>query len=325
MVKSLHPYLCAIKFLRYILFPFAMIYGLIIWVRNRLYDRNVLKSVDFDVNIVVIGNISVGGTGKTPMTSYMIDKLSEKYQIAVLSRGYGRKTKGFLEVTTDIDPYKTGDEPWLLKNRHHEIPVVVCENRIMGVIKLMELHPKTNLILMDDGFQHRAITPKVSVILTTFQRPFWKDFLIPVGNLREGKNAIHRGDFLVITKTPPEKSIESPYDIPTFHSTITYQKPKLKQVFGFSGLANNGLFQEFLNENYELLGFEGFSDHYSFTQKDYQNLIKKAGTTPLVCTEKDYVKIKKFDLEQRVIPIQITTRIENETEFFNQLIKKIES
>lgn len=294
-------------------------------IRNKLYDFNVLKSVSFDVPIIVVGNIAVGGTGKTPMVSFLIKNLSDTYQIGVLSRGYGRKTKGFKTVETSDSPMQTGDEPLLLKKLHPEIPVVVCENRILGVIELLKMHPEVNLILMDDGFQHRAILPKLNIVLTTFQKPFWKDFIMPVGNLREGKYAVQRADLLVVTKTPNTQRLDIPFDIPTFYASINYNQPKAESVFGFSGLANNNIFEQFLSENYHLVDFIGFSDHYLYSQKDYNEIVAKANESTIMCTEKDAVKLAEFDLDNRIVPVKIEISLDQEVTFITQIKTHIES
>ena len=197
---------------RYILFPFSFLYYLITIVRNLLYDLRVLKSQKLQEPSICIGNLSVGGSGKTPMTIYLTNLLKNDFQVQILSRGYGRKTIGYKEVTLDSTSNDVGDEPLLYKKRFKsEITVSVAEKRSLGANELLKIQTKNALLLLDDAFQHRSVNAGFSILLTPFQQIFSSDFLLPVGKLREAKCGANRADCIVITKCP--ETIESAHRI----------------------------------------------------------------------------------------------------------------
>ena len=166
-------------------YPLSLLYGFATWCRNKLFDLGILRETGFKLPIIGIGNLSLGGTGKTPHIEYFVSQYQNTYKIAVLSRGYGRKTKGYLEVKPSNTASETGDEPLQIKLKYPDIKVFVCENRVHGVNKIQSEHPEVNLILLDDSYQHRYIKPKLNILLTTYHRPFWKDMVVPAGRLRE--------------------------------------------------------------------------------------------------------------------------------------------
>jgi tetraacyldisaccharide 4'-kinase len=171
-------------------------------VRNRLYDAGVKKSVKFDIPIVCVGNITVGGTGKTPMCELLVEHFSRDYRVALLSRGYGRRTKGYLEVETNMSYRNTGDEPKQIKMKYPDTVVVVCKNRIEGVERIRREHPEVGLILLDDGFQYRRLCPKLNMVMVDYTRPIDKDSLLPAGNLRDQRRQMKRAHYVVVTKCP---------------------------------------------------------------------------------------------------------------------------
>ncbi|MFM7668645.1 MAG: tetraacyldisaccharide 4'-kinase, partial [Bacteroidota bacterium] len=194
--------------LRYFLFPFSLIYGLITEIRNNLFDSKILSSQEHSVKTIAIGNLSMGGTGKSPVTLYLTALLSGTFNLAILSRGYGRKTKGFKWVEFDSLASDAGDEPLMFKTIVGEkIPVAVCEDRNSGVENIRLTYPKTELILLDDAFQHRKIKPGFSILLTKFDNPFFNDFVVPAGKLRENRSGAKRADVILVTKCPNSLSI----------------------------------------------------------------------------------------------------------------------
>ena len=191
------------KLPKYVLWPISKLYEFGVTCRNRLFDWGILKQEEFNVPIVVIGNIAVGGTGKTPHTEYIIKELQSRYNIAILSRGYKRKTKGFVIATKDSTPNQIGDEPYQMYSKFNgSIPVAVCENRRVGIAKLLDINKDINLILLDDAFQHRYVKPSVAILLTEYSRPLFEDEMLPLGNLREPIVALNRADMVVVTKCP---------------------------------------------------------------------------------------------------------------------------
>lgn len=294
-------------------------------LRNLLYDREILKSTDFDIPIIAVGNLSLGGTGKTPHIEMLIRMLSSDYHLAVLSRGYGRKTHGFRWVDVGDQGVDVGDEPLQIKQNFKDVPVAVCENRVEGVIQMLSDDPKINLILMDDGFQHRAIDPYLKILLTTYDKPFFKDHIVPFGTLREARSGHLRANAVIVTKCPEKietGEIENHIKTrPLFYSSIQYPEGEKKTVFGFSALADNSIFENYLKENYDLMGFEGFPDHYKFSKEDVKSLKAKAGSAGLICTAKDAVKLKDLEIEPQVVYIE--HRIQKEEEFKNWIIKKL--
>ncbi len=279
-------------------------------MRNTLFDIGLLKSTPFAVPIISVGNISVGGTGKTPMIEYLIRHLTSEYTIAVLSRGYGRKSKGFRWVLTNDNVSATGDEPLQIKSKFNDILVAVCENRVDGVKQMLSEHPDINLILLDDAFQHRSISPSLQILLTPYSKPFYNDWILPVGNLRESRRGVQRADALIYTKCPEHFKDKRSFDKPTFYSQIQYSNVNINgPIYGFSGLANNGVFQHYLNAHYSLAGFKSFPDHYAFTNSDIEALVKLAENCTLVCTEKDWTKIKEFSSAKAIQHIKITNII----------------
>ena len=202
--------------------------------RNTLYDLNLLKSYSPEVATISIGNINVGGTGKTPMVEYLLRELSQHYNIAILSRGYGRKSKGYIEVNKESKPIEVGDEPLLLKSKFENCKVAVCENRVYGVKQILAKRPDINLIVLDDAFQHRRIKPFIQLLLTSYQLPYFHDLPFPAGRLREFGFTAKRADALVVTKCPHNrrdlKNVPSK-PRPLFYSSLEYEEKKHTEVW----------------------------------------------------------------------------------------------
>jgi tetraacyldisaccharide 4'-kinase len=221
-----------VSILSYFLFPFSILYGVITWVRNAFYDFKFLKSKEHPIKLIVVGNLSMGGTGKSPVTLYLSNLLIEHFKVAILSRGYGRKTKGYRQVDVNSLASDVGDEPLMFKSiSGDKIQVAVCEDRNEGVEKIQVDFPKTDLVLLDDAFQHRKIKAGFSILLTTFDNPFFRDFVVPFGSLREFRNGVSRANVLLVTKCPVnistndkidfQKNLEK-YKKPVFYSRIKY-------------------------------------------------------------------------------------------------------
>ena len=193
------------KLLRLLLFPISILYGLGVILRNLAYDFGIFKACKFQLPVISVGNLSVGGSGKSPMTEYLVRLLKDKYKIATLSRGYGRKTSGFRTVDTDSSSFDSGDEPLQFKRKFADVTVAVCENRVKGIQQLERNH---ELIIMDDAFQHRAVKPGLSILLFEYSSLLQNQWLLPSGNLREPLWAINRADILVVSKCPEKMSRE---------------------------------------------------------------------------------------------------------------------
>ena len=188
--------------LRIILFPVSMLYGSLVWIRNKFFDWGILRSVSFKIPIISFGNLSVGGTGKTPHVDYVIQLLKSSYNTASLSRGYMRKSKGFVLATDQTSADSIGDEAFQIKSKHPDVEVSVCERRVKGVKELLKIQKNLDVIILDDAFQHRWINPGLSVLLTDFYHLYSEDFMIPSGKLREFRSGAKRADAIVVTKSP---------------------------------------------------------------------------------------------------------------------------
>ena len=333
---------------RYFLFPFSFLYYIITLIRNLFFDWEIFKSQKLQEPSICIGNLSVGGSGKTPMTIYLSNLLKNDFQVQILSRGYGRKTSGYKEVTLDSTSDDVGDEPLLYKKRFKsEITVAVAEKRSLGANELLKIQTKNSILLLDDAFQHRSVNAGFSVLLTPFQQIFSNDFLFPVGNLREARCGAIRADCIVITKCP--ESIEAShknriiecmqkYSKPIFFSSIEYgelisfgaKRTSFETVLLVCGIAQPETLIIKLRKKYKVEVLL-FADHHNFDSSDIKQIHQKFDTfalenTAIITTEKDYVrlqtKLTADELENYpwyYLPIEL--KIENEDEF-NFLIKK---
>ncbi len=333
---------------RYFLFPFSFLYYIITLIRNLFFDRGIITFQKLQDPSICIGNLSVGGSGKTPMTIYLTNLLKNDFQIQILSRGYGRKTSGYNEVTVDSTSDEVGDEPLLYKKRFKtEITVAVAEKRSLGASKLREKQTKNSILLLDDAFQHRYVNAGFSILLTPFQQIFTSDFLLPVGNLREARCGANRADCIVITKCP--ESIEAThknriiecmqkYSKPIFFSSIEYgelisfgaKRSSFETVLIVCGIAQPETLIIELRKKYKV-DVLLFADHHNFDSTDIKQIHQKFDTfaqesSVIITTEKDYVRLqtKLTADELETYPwyyLPIDLKIENEDEF-NFLIKK---
>jgi tetraacyldisaccharide 4'-kinase len=298
--------------LRVILFPFAILYDLITRLRNRLYDLQIKPSVAFEVPTVVVGNLTVGGTGKTPMVEYLIRTFSQRYQLVILSRGYGRKTRGMRVANALDDATTIGDEPLqLYKKFHEDVVVAVGEDRVFGITHLLDQFPDTEAVLMDDAFQHRPVRGKMNILLTDYQRPFYQDYLLPAGRLRESKIGAKRADVVVVTKCPPnisddvmmnmEVAIREFADRPVFFTRIRYGNPLpfglntsslQEKVVLVTGIAHSKTLKDYIADRFNLIRHYEFSDHHTYTSADLAKITSDIETTvSIITTEKDMVKL----------------------------------
>lgn len=310
------------------LYPLSFLYGLVIEIRNFLFNAKIFKSVEFKIPVICVGNISAGGTGKTPHTEYLAGLLREKFKVAVLSRGYKRKSSGFILADETKTVNDIGDEPWQISRKFPDITVAVDSNRVRGVQKILELKPETGVIILDDGYQHRKLTPGFSILLTDYNRLMTKDHLLPYGNLREPVHNSHRADIIIITKSPEtispmQKRIfvkeirKAPFQT-LYFTSIKYFHPvpvfNNKKIYPFrydhekkmdcgiilvTGIANPYPLLEFIKVNFCETEHLQFEDHHSFTSNDIERIsaaLKKLKSTLkfVFTTEKDAVRLRGF-------------------------------
>ncbi|MFS4494201.1 tetraacyldisaccharide 4'-kinase [Maribacter sp. 2308TA10-17] len=311
MVKIKYYIFALMWLLRKVLFPVSLVYGLVVYLRNRCYDWGVFRSKSYKTPIICIGNLNVGGTGKTPMVELLISLLQEKYKVAVLSRGYRRKSKGFVLANTDSTVNDLGDEPYQIHKKFKNVEVAVDTNRQNG-IAILEKDLNPDIILLDDAFQHRKVKPGFSILLTAFDSLYSSDWYLPTGNLRDSRREAKRADILVITKSPPESSETEHVKIKhklgpkphqkTFFSYLDYDRNlqgngKLKhtddlkgeKITLVTGIANPSPLIYFLEENGISFEHLSFKDHHNFNAQEIEMIKSKPN---ILTTEKDFVRLK---------------------------------
>lgn len=307
------------KLLRFLLFPFAILYNLVTSIRNWCFDVGISKSTSFDIPVIAVGNLSVGGTGKTPQIEYLIRLLKDQYRIAVLSRGYKRKTKGFIRLNDLHLAEDVGDEPLqFYKKFGTEITVAVDANRTNGIQQLLKSENPPELVLLDDAYQHRKVKAKAYILLTKYDDLYSDDFILPTGNLRESRRGARRADIIVVTKCPRNLSLEKQEKIrrkinlkkhqQLFFSFIDYEQElkgtdkisikefENKEVVLVTGIANPKPLLDYLSEEKIKFTHLKFPDHHSFTINDINKIntvFNKLSTKNkiVLTTEKDYMRL----------------------------------
>jgi len=323
--------------IRILLFPFSLIYALIIWLRNKMFDKGWLSSSTFNLPLIGIGNLTAGGTGKSPMVEFILTKFIGHVKIAVLSRGYKRKTTGYALANTQSTALEIGDEPMQFYKKFPSATIAVGEERIVAIPQLLHDVPETEVIILDDAFQHRYVTPGLNILLTDYNNLFTRDWFLPTGDLRDLKSGYKRADVLVVTKCPPDLTEEQQQELKEelkplprqqiFFTSIHYSIPyhlftKEKRPLNdkteallISGIASPKPLKKFLADNtgayYDML----YSDHHIFSIDDLKEIRRRfenIGSTNkiIITTEKDAMRLTKFeqaliDYPIYVIPIDI--------------------
>lgn len=319
-----------LKSFRYLLLPLAFLYGLIIWLRNWLYDVNVLKSASFNFPLICVGNLAVGGTGKTPMTEFLVEFLQHRYKTATLSRGYKRKTKGFAIANEQSTALEIGDEPMQFHQKFAANTVAVGEERLVAIPQLLHQRPETEVIILDDAFQHRTVNAGLNIVLTECKNLYTRDFMMPAGDLRDVRASIKRAHIVIVTKCPPgftQQEKESTLtelslkpDQTVFFTEIIYGQPyhlfnKSIASFGadtdvllLCGIANPKSLKDFLAgyvSSYDMLRY---ADHHIFSTEELLDIKKQfeaieSTSKIIITTEKDAVRLQKFEKELLEYPI----------------------
>jgi tetraacyldisaccharide 4'-kinase len=320
--------------MRSLLRPAGWLYGTVVRIRNFLFDHGILPSERFNLPVISVGNLVTGGTGKSPHVLMLIDLLKSRYNLAVLSRGYGRSTKGFRIVSADDTARQSGDEPLQYKFYHPEITVAVCENRVTGIKNLLSIQNPPEVILLDDAFQHRYVKPGFNILLTEYDRLFTEDHLLPEGNLREARGGASRADLIIVTKSPAESDSSRRHNIQdkirefspakVMFSYMRYRDPvkfdgngsvvldPAVPVFLLTGIANPEKLKSYILSKTKKVGQLSFRDHYQFTLRDIESLRRKfdrfAGENPgaiLITTRKDAMRLQKDELltHLRTLPL----------------------
>ncbi len=319
------------NFLRKLLFPFSLLYGGITALRNFLYNKGLLKSKSYNLPLICVGNLSTGGTGKSPMIEFLVSFLKNNHKIAVLSRGYKRKTTGFREVLKTSMVEEVGDEPLQFKQKFPEVTVAVCEDRQTGIEKLQKT---AEVILLDDAFQHRKVKASLNILLTSFDKLYSNDCMLPAGNLREPKFGAKRADIIVVTKCPEnienskmqaiKRRLKPKPHQEIYFSKIGYSaniknaselKPldylKDREFLLVTGIANPQPFVDFLKSKGLKFQEKSFSDHHNFTISEIAELKKH----PLILTtEKDFMRLQGLAKETEIYFLPIQTIILNDAE-----------
>jgi len=337
-----------VSLLRKILYPFSILYGEITSARNNFYNKGILKSTSFDIPIIVVGNLSVGGTGKTPQVEYLVRLLQETYKVAILSRGYKRSTKGFIIADTKTLVSDIGDEPMQYYSKFANVIVAVDADRVHGITELSKLDNSPDVILLDDAYQHRKVEAGLNILLTSYGNLYIDDKMLPSGNLREKIEGANRAQIIVVTKCPSSlneqeqfeitKNLKVELDQTVFFSAIKYGEEivgkdiriPINELSNFeivlvTGIANTEPLTTFLDEKNSTYHHVKYADHYNFTEKDYVKINKvyskvKTDKKLILTTEKDYVR--SFTGKDNFYYLSIETEFIDHREDFNKLIIK---
>jgi tetraacyldisaccharide 4'-kinase len=356
ILALMNPLMILINILKPLLYPIALLYGAIVWLRNKLYDAGLISSIQFSVPVISVGNLSTGGTGKTPHIEYLIRLLQYEFQVATMSRGYKRKTTGFFLAKEGTDARQIGDEPMQFHRKFPEVAVSVCEDRMTGIPRLVGELPYLDVILLDDAFQHRSVKPGLNILIIDFAKPFYKDYILPFGSLRESRKAYKRADIIVVSKCPTDISQSVQQEMigrikpqphqKVFFSCIAYDamtdfftgevittnaKPNIVMV---SGIAKPEPMLHHLRSIAADVHLLRYADHHYFTDANFEE-IKQTITNwdvpdkMIVTTEKDAARLAihqeelaTWNIRIAVLPIAIKF-IGNESGFNNEVVQYI--
>lgn len=338
-------------FLKYFLYPFSILYNGITTLRNWLYDTKRFRSAQFNIPTINVGNLNTGGSGKTPHIEYLIELLKDEYLVATLSRGYGRKTKGFIIADELSSADNIGDEPAQIKAKYKDIIVSVGENRLLAVPQLLQAHPDIDVLLLDDAFQHRSVQPGLNILLTTYDNPYFNDHVLPMGRLRENISGRKRADIIIMTKCPADLSAEERASLITQLKPFPYQKvffssiqykgcynylspqeivPLTKEIeyTVLTGIAHPQYLHQYLKNEGIAFNTIIYNDHYNYKNADIQTIINNVSnisTKHLITTEKDFVRLSPFIEMFRnagitILIMSIKMQIIHEEELFRQHI-----
>lgn len=345
-----------IKYLRLLLLPFSILYGIVVLIRNILYDKGVFKSVRFEIPVICVGNLAVGGSGKTPVTEYLVSLLNNK-RIAILSRGYGRSTKGFIMAGPDDTSDTIGDEPMQFSRKFPNVTVAVCEDRVRGISLLEANH---DVVILDDAFQHRSVRPGFSILLFEYQKLLSWQFLLPAGNLREPFWGYKRADAVLVTKTPlatsslqKQKCMRKFNDKTREHlffSALAYsnlvnlQSSQIKAlgdisvnttIFLLTGIANPLPMLTQLKQYTKKIHHHDYPDHYNFKHRDIEKLIRMFDQNPsedklIITTEKDAQRLRSRALKELLLnlpvfylPVKIALQQEDKATFDQKILNYV--
>jgi tetraacyldisaccharide 4'-kinase len=338
-----------------ILYPLSLLYGIAISIRNILYDTELLKETHFNIPIINVGNLSVGGAGKTPHVELLIKMLQPYINVAVLSRGYKRKTKGFRMVNRNDSAKVSGDEPVQFKRKHPQISVAVSESRALGIPQILKHSPDVQTILLDDAFQHRSVKASLNVLLTPQYELYTEDLLLPAGRLREHSGAAQRADVIIVTKCDSDLDLKQREDIkqrlkPLPHQEVFFTKyvygnpyyifnsthkatlyPEIEIIL-ISAIANTSYLLKYLNEKSKFVNSMEYEDHHIFSDRDINYLLKVYTEAPknktiILTTEKDAIRLqehKQFIIDHKLPIFALPLRVEflfDQNNTFDQYIK----
>lgn len=331
--------------------PLGWLYGLVTGIRNRLYDKGIRKSQEFPIPVISIGNITVGGTGKTPHAEYTATLLKDRFKTAVLSRGYGRHTKGFFMSDAHSDSGLIGDEPLQIKRRYPDLEVAVCSDRAQGITRLMEMCAPQAVIL-DDAFQHRRIKPSLNILLVNWHRNILDDAMLPAGYLRENVKGRRRADIIIVTKCPEDLSKEAMNELAqrlivdprqkVFFTTPHYNRPYLiddagtpldlpkAPLLAVTGIASPALMKAELERQGNEVTLMAYPDHYRFTKQDIQNITERLESigqdAVIVTTAKDAARLLDLNLDEelrkKIYVLPVGVRFLRDADKFEQIVVK---
>lgn len=339
---------------RIFLYPFALIYGALVWLRNRLYDAKFFTSITFSIPVITVGNLSTGGTGKTPHVEYLIRLLQYRYRVATMSRGYKRHTQGFLVADENSNALRIGDEPMQYHMKYPELVVSVAEERMIGIPALLQRRPDVDVVLLDDAYQHRSVKAGLTILITDYSRPFYKDHILPFGSLRESRGAYKRANIIILSKCPLDMGEAQATAIEAlvkpqayqqvFFTGIHYDKPydlitneavnlAYKNIILVCGIARPEPLAAYLKSNAADVHTLSYKDHHYFVTADLEEIktTYENWNVPnkiIVTTEKDAArlhlhmnKLREWDITIAVLPIAVTFLF-NKGVVFDELVLK---
>ncbi len=342
---------------RVLLYPFALLYGALVWLRNRMYDAKFFSSIGFSIPVITVGNLSTGGTGKTPHVEYLVRLLQYRYRVATMSRGYKRRTQGFFIADNNSNALRIGDEPMQYHMKYPELVVSVAEERMIGIPALLQRRPDIDVIILDDAYQHRSVKAGLSILITDYSRPFYKDHILPFGSLRESRDAYKRATVIIVSKCPANITTAQAEEIKrqlnpmpgqtVFFTGIQYDSPydmlsnelatlAGKNIVLVCGIARPEPLVGFLKDMAADVHTLNYKDHHYFLSADLEE-IKSAyenwavANKVIVTTEKDAArlhlhleKLREWNVPIIVLPIAVNVLFDKGALFDEIVLKYVE-